>query len=111
MSKRYTRKELEKLHLHNLILSLDLIQRSAKELRELNLTDEEWKAEEPSNNVLRGKELVRYVNILNYIIHPSMGLAEQLLPGAKQLIDVCNKNYENSIKEGVFKKCDCPGCS
>jgi len=110
MSKRYTKKDVTDQLMHVLIVGLEVIQQSAKELRELNIPDEEWKAEEPSERVKKGREILGRMNLLNYMIEPSFGLARQLIPTARKLVDACELNYNQSLKDGVIKKCTCAAC-
>ena len=112
MTKRYTNHELKNQLTHIILVSFDVIQNSAKELRELELSEEEWKSEEQSERLTKGKQLVARMNLFNYLLQPSYGLARQLFPLSKNFIDVCEKNYNEGVKNKTFpESCSCVGCA
>ena len=112
MSKRYTRRELEKLLMHCTLISMEMVQANAKRLSELDIKEKEWKEKEPSEKVKEGRQLLAIMNTLNYIIAPSFGFIEQTFPLSKPFIDLCRKNYKVSVDNKIFpSKCECPGCT
>ena len=111
MSKKYTKKELENKIIHVMMISLQHVQDHARQLKEFELTDEDWQAEDPSDKVKKGRELLYRMNLLNYIMQPLFEVARPL-SFSTDLIDACEKNYKQCVQDKVFPpKCDCPGCN
>ena len=105
--KKYSNTHLKVILSDVIIIALEHIKALYTELSKIDLQDKDL----PKEVGDRAQLLSHVLTIINDIIHPAHSTALTLLPGGKEIIEMCIKNQQLAIdKKLISPNCVCYEC-